>query len=191
MSSSSRLEASRNTLRQQVLPAYERIGSLTLIYLLGSLVSDYTEEADLDIVMVWNDPDVPAASLRTPLVTHLDGRQRLPPFVVDHLDIHLERYMIVDHEYNIAHLTRNSFQAILQSILDGKRDRAERILNPLAATAGFYYGELVLDREGLGQQYKTRLRTFPAVVKQECQCAVLAHRQAYLTDLTTLMRRAD
>ena len=57
------------------------------------------------------------------------------------------------------------------------------------ATAGFYYGELVLDRQGLGQQWKSRLSTFPPVVKQECLRAVLAHQQAYLTDLTTLMRR--
>src|SRR3989442_3156123 len=42
---------SRDTLRQQVLPAYERLGSLTIVYLLGSLVSGYTEDADLDIMM--------------------------------------------------------------------------------------------------------------------------------------------
>ena len=76
-------------------------------------------------------------------------------------------------------------------ILDGRRDGTERVLDPLVATAGFSYGELVLDLQGLGQQWKSRLSTFPPAVKQECRRAVLAHRQAYLTDLTTLTQRAD
>ena len=191
MSFSTHLEEYRNTLRQQVLPAYESLGRLSLVYLLGSLVSSYTEEADLDIMLVWNDADVPAASLREPLVSHLDERQGVSPFVVDYHDIHLERYVIAGQEYNVAHQTRVSFEAMLQVILNGKRDGTERVLDPLVATAGFAYGELVWDQDGLGQQWKSRLRTFPPAVKRECRRAVLAHRQAHLTDLTTLMRRAD
>jgi hypothetical protein len=191
MSSSPRLVEHRNRLRQQVVPAYEPLGKLSLVYLLGSLVSGYTDQADLDLMMVWDDPDVPAASLREPLVARLDERQGVSPFVVDYRDIHLERHVIAGQEYNVAHQTRASFEAILQLIVDGRRDGSERVLDPLVATAGFYYGDLVLDREGLGRQWKSRLRTFPSVVEQECRRAVQAHRQAYLTDLTTLMRRAD
>ena len=146
MSLSTRLEEYRNILRQQVLPAYEPLGQLSLVYLLGSLVSGYTEDADLDLMMVWNDADVPAGSLREPLVSHLDERQGVSPFVVDYRDIHLERYVIAGQEYNIAHQTQVSFEAMLHSILGGRRDGTERVLDPLVATAGFYYGELVLDR---------------------------------------------
>jgi hypothetical protein len=181
----------RTILQQQVLPAYEDLGSLCLIYLLGSLVSGYTEDADLDVMMVWNDVDVPAASLREPPVARFDKRQGVSPFIVDYRDIHLERYVIAGQEYNVAHQTQVSFEAMLQVILDGKRDDTDRVLDPLVATAGFSYGELVWDRQGLGQQWKSRLSAFPSVVKRECRSAVLTHRQAYLTDLTTLMRRAD
>ncbi|SRR5712692_1079842 len=191
LSSSTRLEAFRNTVQQQLLPAYEPLGQLTLVYLLGSLVAGYTEDADLDIMMVWDDAEVPAASQRELLVTRLDELQGVSPFVVDYRDIHLERSVIAGQEYNIAHQTQVSFETMLQVILDGKRDSTERVLDPLVATAGFYYGELVLDRQGLGQQWKSRLSTFPPVVKRECVRAVLAHRQAHLTDLTTLMKRAD
>ncbi len=62
---------------------YESLGQLTLAYLLGSLAAGYTEDADLDLMMVWDDPEVPAASLREPLVTRLDERQGVSPFVVD------------------------------------------------------------------------------------------------------------
>ncbi len=191
MSSSPRLEAYRNIVQEQVLPMYESLGHLTLVYLLGSLASGYTEDADLDIMMVWDDHEVPAASLREPLVARLDERQGVSPFVVDYRDIHLERYVIAGQEYNVAHQPQASFEAVLQSIVNGRRDSTERVLDPLVATAGFVYGELVLDREALGQHWKSRLSTFPPMVKQECRRAVLAHRQAYLTDLATLMKRAD
>lgn len=191
MSPLPRLEVHRTILQQQVLPAYEGLGSLCLVYLLGSLVSGYTEEADLDVMMVWNDVDVQAVSLRQPLVARLDERQGVAPFVVDYRDIHLERYAIAGQEYNVAHQSRASFEAMLQAILDGSRDGTERVLDPLVATAGFSYGELVLDRHGLGKPWKNRLSAFPPAVKQECRRAVLAHRQAYLTDLRTFMWRAD
>jgi len=191
MSSSTRLEAYRSNVQRQLLPAYEPLGQLTLVYLLGSLVSGYTEDADLDLMMVWNDVEVPAPSQRKLLVVRFDERQSISPFVVDYRDIHLERYVIAGQEYNVAHQTLASFEAMLQSIVNGRRDSTERVLDPLVATAGFVYGELVLDREALGQHWKSRLSTFPPVVKQECLRAVLADRQAYLTDLATLMRRAD
>ncbi len=191
MSASTHLEAYRNTVQQQLLPAYESLGRLTLVYLLGSLVACYTEDANLDLMMVWDDADVPAASLREPLVAGLDERQGVSPFVVDYRDIHLERYVIDSQEYNVAHQTLTSFESLLQSILDGRHDRSERVLDPLVATAGFAYGELELDPESLGQQWKNRFSTFPSMVKRECRRAVLNHRQANLTDLRTLRRRAD
>ena len=191
MSSSPRLETHRTTLRERLLPAYEPLGQLTLVYLLGSLVSGYTEDADLDLMMVWDKAEVPAAAQREPLVARLDERPGVSQFVVDYRDIHLERYVIDSQEYNVAHQTLASFESLLQSILDGKRDSTERVLDPLVATAGFAYGELVWDRKNIGQQWKSRLNTFPPVVKRECRRAVLAHRQTYLTDLRTLMGRAD
>jgi hypothetical protein len=191
MSSSTHLETHRTTLRERLLPAYEPLGQLTLVYLLGSLADGYTADADLDLMMAWDGAEVPAASQREPLVAGLDERPGVSPFVADYRDIYLERYVIDGQEYNVAHQTLTSFEAMLQSILNGKRDSTERVLSPLVATAGFAYGELVWDRESHGQQWKSRLNTFPPMVKQECRRAVLAHRQAYLTDLRTLKGRAD
>src|SRR6266545_2859632 len=94
MAASTRLEEYRTTLRQQVLPAYDRLGSLTLVYLLGSLVSDYADDADLDMMLVWDEPDVPTAAQRELLIAHFDEREPGQPFVVDYHDIHLERLVI-------------------------------------------------------------------------------------------------
>jgi hypothetical protein len=46
----------------------------------GSLVSGYTDRADLDLVLVWDQPAVPAD--REGLVAQLDQRQPATPFVV-------------------------------------------------------------------------------------------------------------
>src|SRR5947199_4983233 len=142
-------------------------------------------------MMVWDDPDVPAASLREPLVARFDERERSQPFVVDYHDIHLERYVIAGQEYNVAHLPLASFQAMIQSVVDGTWNRTDWRLNPLVATAGFYAGELVLDRAGIGQQFKTRLSSFPAALKQESRRVIQARQQGYLTDLRTYAQRAD
>ncbi len=142
-------------------------------------------------MLVWDGPDVPTAAQRALLVARFDEQERSQPFVVDYHDIHLERFVIAGQEYNLAHLPLAVWQAMIQAILDGQRGGSERVLDPLVATGGFYYGELVLDRRSVGQQCKARLGTFPAAVKQECRRVVLARRQAYLTDLQTLAARED
>src|SRR5260370_18335339 len=101
MSVSTHLEADRNTVQQQLLPAHKSLGRLTLVYLLGSLVSGYTEDADLDLMMVWDDADIPAASLREALVARFDERPGVSPFVLYYRDIHLDRYVIASQEYNL------------------------------------------------------------------------------------------
>ena len=116
MSSSSPLETHRIMLQQHVLPAYERLGSLTLVYLLGSLVSGYTQDADLDM-MVWDELDAPAGALRELLVVRFEERPNASPCVVDYRDIHLERIVLAGQEYNVARLPLASFEAIIRSVL--------------------------------------------------------------------------
>ncbi len=128
MAASTRLEEYRTTVRQQVLPAYDRLGSLTLVYLLGSLVAGYADDADLDMMLVWDDPDVPTAAHRELLIAHFDERERGQPFVLDYHDIDLERFVIADLEYNLAHLPLAVWQAMIQAILDGQRAGSERVL---------------------------------------------------------------
>ena len=104
-------------LQQHVLPAYERLGSLTPVYLLGSLVSGYTQDADLDMMMVWDELDAPAGALRELLVARFEEQPNASPCVVDYRDIHLERVVLAGQEYNVAHLPLASFEAIIRSVL--------------------------------------------------------------------------
>jgi hypothetical protein len=44
---------------------YEALGTLAFAYAQRSLVSVYTDEADLDVIIVWHRPAVPADVRRT------------------------------------------------------------------------------------------------------------------------------
>jgi hypothetical protein len=68
-----RPEPHRRLLGQHVLPHYEELGSLAFAYMQGSLASGYTDRADLDLVLVWDQRAVPAD--REGLVAQLDQRQ--------------------------------------------------------------------------------------------------------------------
>lgn len=53
-----RLGAALHTFRTEILPTCTAIAEVHLCYGQGSLVSGYTEDADLDVVVVW-EGDVP------------------------------------------------------------------------------------------------------------------------------------
>src|SRR6266542_309203 len=85
-------------------------------------------------MLVWDGPDVPTAAQRALLVARFDEQERSQPFVVDYHDVHLERFVIAGQEYNLAHLPLAAWQAMIQAILDGRRDHTERVLDPLVGS---------------------------------------------------------
>jgi len=183
-----RLDPHRHLLRQQVLPRYEELGSLDFAYMQGSLVSGYTDRADLDLILVWDQPEVPADRER--IVARLDQRRLAAPFVVDYQDVHLEQLVIADQEYNVAHQTVAQFQGMVRAVLEG-REHPTQVLDPLTAVSGFYYGERLADRAGHGEQTKAALRQFPPTLKSETARRARGHREATLTHLRTFAERAD
>jgi hypothetical protein len=66
----------------------------------GPLVSGYTHQADLDVIFVWHQPEVPVDVRRAAVVACLDERQPGAPFVVDYWDVHLDRFVLAGQEYN-------------------------------------------------------------------------------------------
>jgi hypothetical protein len=79
---------------------------------------------------------------------------------------------------------------MVDSVLGG-HEYPTQVLNPLTAVSGFYYGELLGDRAGYGEQAKALLRQFPAALKAETARRARGHRDTYLKDLRTFAERAD
>jgi hypothetical protein len=59
------LGAHHDLFLRNVLPRYEARGTLAYAYAQQSLVSVYTDKADLDGISVWHQPAVPADVRRT------------------------------------------------------------------------------------------------------------------------------
>ncbi len=64
------LGAHCNLLVSHVVPEYARLGTLAWAHAQGSLVLGYTDESDLDVILVWDAPDVPTG--RDPVAAGLD-----------------------------------------------------------------------------------------------------------------------
>src|SRR5918911_2174238 len=85
------LDPHRRLLLDHILPAYAPLGTLAWVHVQGSLVLGYTDQSDLDVILVWEAPAVPTG--REPLVARLDERQRDFPEAIDYGDIHIDRFV--------------------------------------------------------------------------------------------------
>ena len=74
-------DALRKVLITRVLPEYAALGTLAWAHVQGSLVLGYTDESDLDVILVWDAPDVPTG--RESIVARLDERRREFPEAID------------------------------------------------------------------------------------------------------------
>jgi hypothetical protein len=178
-------------LQEQVLPQYAQLGKLAFAYLQGSLVNGYTDQSDLDIVMVWDQPEVPGSPAREEIVVRLDERKLTPPFVVDYRDVHLEQWVIAGQECSVGHWSLVRFEPLVQSVLAGRWDTADGVLNSLVAVSGFYSGKLLLDSAHRARRLKAELVRFPVALKAETARVARVRQTAYLADLRKFADRAD
>ena len=122
------LDAHRGLLLSRVLPAYAPLGTLAWAHAQGSLVLGYTDRSDLDVVLVWEAPEVPTG--REPVVAQFDEREREFPEVIDYRDIHLDRFVIAGQEYELAHYTLARFELLMESVRRGAAGPAGRSSTP-------------------------------------------------------------
>jgi Domain of unknown function (DUF4037) len=179
----------RAWLREDVYPAYQTLGALAFAYLQGSLVSGYTDTADLDVVMVWNQKSVPEG--RAEIVASLDQSGHVPPFVVDYQDIHLERFTRAGQKYNIGHRTLADFRATIDLVRTGEGRVPAPILIPLVTVAGFIGGELLADPAAIGITMRELLHPFPEALRQSTSQDALRRQESLFCALQKSAARED
>ena len=185
------LSAHRDRLLRQVLPRYEALGPLAFAYAQGSLVSGYTDEADLDVIIVWHQPEVPADGRRAAVVARLDERQPGAPFVVDYRDVRLDRFVLAGQEYSIGHHALPDFAAVVDAVLAGREPANARVLNPLTLVSGFRYGELLADPDGHAARLLDALAPFPPALAAATRRHLRNNRATWLADLQKFAARGD
>ncbi len=183
------LESHRQRLGTRILPEYAALGTLAWAHLQGSLVLGYTDESDLDVILVWDAPEVPTG--REPLVAQLDERRRDFPEAIDYHDIHIDRFVMAGQEYELAHYTLGRFEQIMESVRTGTNLPGREIVNPEALAAAFREAVFVLDPQSVGQRLQETLREFPEHIRASTRRAATNNRDRRMNELRTHARRGD
>lgn len=187
--SASSLEHHREFLVTRVLTEYAGLGTLAWAHVQGSLVLGYTQESDLDVILVWDATEVPTG--RECVVARLDERTREQPEVIDYRDIHIDRFVVGGQEYELAHYTLARFAQIMESVRTGSDLPGREIVNPLALAAAFREAVFLADPRGSGRRARERLREFPGYLKTRAVQAARNNRERRMNELRTHARRGD
>lgn len=183
------LDRQRMLLLEHVLPEYTKLGALAFAHIQGSLVLGYTDVSDLDVILVWDTPEIPQG--REPLVARLDERQREFPEVIDYRDIHIDRFVMGGQEYELAHYTVARFEQIMHSVRTGHDLPGREIVNPQALAGAFREAVFVLDPQSAGRRLQDTLREFPEHLEASTRLAVRNNRERRMNVLRTHARRGD
>jgi hypothetical protein len=175
--------------RSRLLPECAGLGALACAHLQGSLVLGYTDRADLDVVLVWDQEEVPTG--REALVARLDERQREWPEAIDYRDVHLDRLVLDGQDVEVAHYTLGRLEQALESVRTGSDLPGRAIVDPLALAAGVRNAVFLFDPAGHGRRLQDSLRVFPEHLRTGTRRAVFNNRERNLADLRRFAERDD
>ena len=173
--------------RSRIIPAYQAVGELGFAFVQGSLVSGYTDRADLDLVLVWRT-DPPRADAR-PVETVNDGAR--PYETYDDPGFVLDRFWMDGQEFGVKHETEAEIDRWITAVRGGAGWKGPAYPRPLAAVAGFFYGIVVHDPSGRAVSIRDDLDTFPEELVERSRDAVAMQMPGYLELLRGCAERGD
>ncbi len=172
----------------RIVPAYRALGGFAFAYGQGSRVMGFTDEADLDLVLVW-DRDAPPASAARPAHRLNEGPRpaeqfHQPGFYLDHL-------WVGGQEVDVPHVTRATFDGWLTTVRAGAGWSAREYPQPLAAVAGFAYGVLLADETGAGAAARAVAADFPPAPATNARATLAERLPRYRANLSGCADRED
>ena len=173
---------------RQVLPAYRELGGLAFAYGQGSVFSGFTDDSDVDIVLVW-DRDAPPAPAARPAEALNSGPGvpvtfHQPGFVLD-------RFYVAGAQVDVSHKTRGVFDGWVRDVRAGRGWESAAYPMPLYAVSGFAYGALIADSGGRGSDARSQLSRFPATLVERSRDVLTDELTSYDRDLASCARRGD
>ncbi|HVM06888.1 MAG TPA: DUF4037 domain-containing protein [Acidimicrobiales bacterium] len=176
------LARSLELLRSDVLPVLQAHGDVHLCYVQGSLASGFTEEADLDVVVVWQH-DIP---LQRTWLSELHDDPSVELFTYDASDLAIDRLWRHDQEFNLGHHAGDAFARRMAADADGRRLAND--LTTLQVRSGFLRGSVVVDEDGAAAGYRQATASVPeTAVAEACRRA----RNDWAYAKTELAKAAD
>lgn len=164
----------------RIVDAHRPLGGLAFGYGQGSVLTGFTTDSDLDIVLVWDREEVPPSGERPAGalcdVGHASRQHSLPGLAVDNLRVD-------GWPVDVAHFPLRTFRSWCRQVRDGGGWREHEWPLPLHAVAGFVHGPDLGDPHGLAAVARTELAVLPAPLAAATRAALAEARDAYGPDL--------
>lgn len=185
MAASYAFERLRDTLVRSVIPAYESIGSLAFVYAHGSLIEGLADDADLDLVLVWDEspPQAPAAlslSIADPEPEAIAFDQ--PNFRVD-------RFFVRGQQIDAKHVTVGGVDAWREAVERGGGMSGYPM--PAIAIHGLTSGVVLRDPRGVGSTYQASLAVLPEAFRAAAAQRAVSSADSYFEELDRCAARGD
>lgn len=172
----------------RIMPLYRDLGGLSFAYGQGSLVMDFAEDADLDLVLVWDRAEPPGGAVRPTNVLN-EGPQSVDQ--IHQPGLYLDHFWIGDQEVDVPHITKATFDAWLAAVRLGMGWTPHAYPQPLAAVAGFAYGLLLADDTGAGSAVRAAVVDFPMALATNARAILSERLPLYRENLALCAKRDD
>jgi hypothetical protein len=171
----------------RVTHAYRTLDGLAFAYGQGPVIAGFTNDSDLDLIMVW-DGDPPKARSQAMADLH-NGPGK--PLQHDYPGFSLDRFWVNGEQIEVSHKSHETFAGWIRDIGSGWGWEDSDSTMPLYAVAGFAYGRVFTDEDGLAAAARSDLTTFPPLLIERSRTVLEAELPSYERDLTGSARRGD
>jgi hypothetical protein len=172
----------------KVITEYRRIGGLAFGYGQGSVFTGFSQDADLDINLVWEHAFPPARETR-PVGLLCDPGHA--PVQFDEAALALDKLWVAGRQVDVVHHARKTFDGWLEQVRDGDGWQEPVWPLPLFAVSAFFYGVLLDDAHGEGALAQAALVQFPDALVHKTHEALAQKFPFYRGELAACVRRGD
>lgn len=173
---------------QKVLAQYYHLGGMAFAYGQGSVFTGFSEDADLDINLVWDRPCPPLPEER-PITLLCDASHE--PVQFDNASLALDKLWVDSRQVDVLHQSQEMFDQKLEQVRGGDGWQEATWPLTLFAVAGFFYGILLDDPHGAGTHAHAALEQFPEALVRKTHEALADNFSFYQDELTACVQRED
>lgn len=173
----------RPLLEERLVPAYRALDWLVSAYAQGSLVEGLSEDADLDLVLVWRE-EVPRGASRPPAGL---ADASPPTSVYGQVGFVLDRFWLSGQQIDAKHVTVAEVESWAAAVEAGGGTHGYPM--PVVSVYGLVNGVILADDSKYLDVMRRRLAVVPGPLRQASLAA--ARDASYLSELEACARRGD
>ncbi|HEY8456420.1 MAG TPA: DUF4037 domain-containing protein [Actinopolymorphaceae bacterium] len=170
----------------KVAEAYQELDGLAYAYAHGPVIAGFTNDSDLDVVVVWED-EIPR--YRSPVLGRLHNGSGKPA-QHDYPGLSFDRLRIGDQQVEVAHKNHKMVEGWIGDVQAGWGWEDSDSSMSLYSVAGLAYGRVFVG-ESRAAEVREELTPFPQLLVERTRAVLEAELPSYERDLTSAARRGD